>query len=348
MKLKSILSLIALSTGCAGADETATETKSADITTSERISIDSSGAITCTVHGDGTVGCSGIQGATLSGATQVATSGRHVCALKAEGTVYCWGNNFDGDLGAVTPEGPADPKYGSRPISSVAPLQVLGLKDVSKITKSCALAADGSVSCWGNRLAGITDGRARTAEELAPIQVPQFGTNAVDIAQESHKVCAIMGDGTIKCVLYDFINGGYRGSDSPFATNDLCRIVMDGRTACALKKDGSVWCAGGGWDPYKIEGISGNVVQLALASDLVGYGSYMSAVCARTDKNKLFCNSPYREDGFANARPVDVEGVVQIGSGPTAYAVTSGGQHGSLRIDQTGYYSMWFREAFLP
>lgn len=117
---------------------------------------------TCALRADRTVGCWGqnergqLGGAALgdpslepvvvggiSTATALSSRFWSTCALLEDGSVRCWGNNDNGQLGAMTPE--------------VAPLMVItvgGLSDATALAVGenfvCALRAGGDVACWGS------------------------------------------------------------------------------------------------------------------------------------------------------------------------------------------------------
>ena len=125
--------------------------------------VSTSGSNTCAVLASGVVDCWGtgasvrtplaVQGITT--AVQVATGGGHTCALLAGGTVRCWGAGSDGQLG----NGQFGPAY------SPVPVAVKGIATATQISAggrhSCALLADGTVSCWG-----LNSGPRRSSERL--------------------------------------------------------------------------------------------------------------------------------------------------------------------------------------
>lgn len=114
----------------------------------------------CAVLSDGTVRCwypSGWPDPSIAvkGLTQVSTvagSASHECALRLDGTVWCWGSsNQYWELGG--PSQNADTRV---------PQQVPGIANAVAVSvggsRSCAVLADGSVSCWGY-WPGVSDGR---------------------------------------------------------------------------------------------------------------------------------------------------------------------------------------------
>jgi alpha-tubulin suppressor-like RCC1 family protein len=99
----------------------------------------------------------------LTGVSAVDAGGYHTCALISGGAVRCWGNNMEGELG-----------NGLMSNSTLA-TTVNGLTgDVLVIaagtTHTCALLSAGSVTCWGQNLAGQL-GNGSTTSSLVPVVV---------------------------------------------------------------------------------------------------------------------------------------------------------------------------------
>ncbi len=80
-------------------------------------------------------------------ASSVSLGRWHACAV-ARGRVYCWGQNGSGQLG--NNGGPAG--CSPRLVSLLAGPQVTV---VTGDAHTCALAEDGTVSCWGSNVAGV-------------------------------------------------------------------------------------------------------------------------------------------------------------------------------------------------
>ncbi|MGA7123544.1 MAG: hypothetical protein WBY94_25800 [Polyangiaceae bacterium] len=90
----------------------------------------------------------GLEGLTVSA---VSVGSLHVCALISDGSVWCWGDNYLGELG--------DGTVNLAPNTNVAtPVKVLGLSNAVQVTAgdgfTCALLANGAVSCWGDNESG--------------------------------------------------------------------------------------------------------------------------------------------------------------------------------------------------
>jgi alpha-tubulin suppressor-like RCC1 family protein len=97
---------------------------------------------------------------------------RHACAVKQDGSVWCWGDDYQGRIGALETSGPGNTNIHAIPeqvreqaaadadagdVGLGAPLggaRAVRLGDGA----SCALKADGTVWCWGNdALAALAD-----------------------------------------------------------------------------------------------------------------------------------------------------------------------------------------------
>jgi len=128
----------------------------------------------------------------LSGVVALAAGSSHTCALLDNQRVACWGYDQQGQLGVATP---------SDATSIATPTLVPGVDHVVAIAAgqahTCALIADGTVSCWGAGRAGeLGDGVG--ADRSSPAQVSGL-TNAVQIALGDSHSCARLGDGRIRC-----------------------------------------------------------------------------------------------------------------------------------------------------
>lgn len=130
----------------------------------------------------------------LANVVQVAAGFAHACAVGSTGKVSCWGWNVSGQLGngSVTPEDESKPHP--------EPTLVSGLEHVTAITlghaHSCALHANGGVSCWGDGSNGQLGDGGR-ANRATPVRVE--GLDALEVAAGSDRTCAIRRDGRVVC-----------------------------------------------------------------------------------------------------------------------------------------------------
>ena len=65
--------------------------------------------------------------------------------------------------------------------------------------RACAVAAAGSIKCWGQRTGGaLGDGISDTSRTATPVEVLGI-SNATRISSGSHNSCAVLNTGSIKC-----------------------------------------------------------------------------------------------------------------------------------------------------
>jgi alpha-tubulin suppressor-like RCC1 family protein len=151
--------------------------------------------------------------------------------LRTGGSLWCWGSNVSGELGvgkAVT---------GTAGIATT-PQQVGPDREwlaVDAALHTCALAADGSLWCWGPNSNGVL-GPTSTGSDVPT----RFGADNdwVAISLDGGRTCGLRKDGSLWC-------WGYNLSSEPAQIGD----ALDWRTAsarfgafCGIKNDGSLWC----------------------------------------------------------------------------------------------------------
>jgi alpha-tubulin suppressor-like RCC1 family protein len=147
---------------------------------------------TCALHADGTVSCwgddaygqLGLGSTTLGAVTQLAMGHNFTCARMADRTVRCSGLNDEGQLGNGTMSGEE---------AHAVPTAVVGLSGITQTAAgydhACALASDGTVSCWGSELS-LVPWQVTSIEGLAGVS--QVG------AGEAF-TCALRTDGSVVC-----------------------------------------------------------------------------------------------------------------------------------------------------
>lgn len=102
---------------------------------------------------------------------------RHGCAVERSGVVKCWGADWDQGFAWTEPfEGMLG--QGTSVGYSATPLQVVGLRDIVRITAgsgfTCALSREGRVFCWGGNEFGQL-GNGTTEAAFAPVEVLGLG-----------------------------------------------------------------------------------------------------------------------------------------------------------------------------
>ena len=189
--------------------------------------------------------------------TDITTGAYHTCALISDGTVTCWGNNYYGLLG-----------NGSNTDSNV-PVAVTGgaltNKTVTDITAgyghTCALIADGTVTCWGYNSDGELGG-GDTSNRNVPVAVAggaHTNKTVTQITAGTYHTCALISDGTATCwgdnSYGQLGNGSNTDSNVPVAVtggalaNKTVTDITGGEFhTCALISDGTVTCWGNNSD----------------------------------------------------------------------------------------------------
>lgn len=181
----------------------------------------------------------------LANATAIATGRNHTCALLAGGTVTCFGSDRYGQLG--------DGTISDRD----RPAEVPALDGVVEIAaggqNTCARKADGSVWCWGDNSHGQL-GSATPSQSSTPVQVAGVPANVAQLAVGGANVCARTTDGFVFCwgdarigVTEGAGDPTTAASPAPTKVKELANVTAVAigiNHACAVEKDGSVWCWG--------------------------------------------------------------------------------------------------------
>lgn len=187
----------------------------------------------------------------------------HTCVLLDGGRVRCWGEAGVGQTGhgdtATVGDDESPSAVGDVALAGPAVQLAVGL------THTCALLADGSVSCWGDGDGGrlghaVPDvvGDDETPAEVGPVPL---GAKAVHLAAGGAHTCAVLVGGTVKCWgKGSYGRLGYGTIDNigdnelPTAVGtaagltDAVSLALGGYTGMALRSDGSVRTWGRGED----------------------------------------------------------------------------------------------------
>ena len=134
---------------------------------------------------------------TLTNVTNIAAGLQHACAV-VSGAATCWGNDQNGELG--------DGKQNNQ---SVTPITVnVANKTIQQVTAgyshTCALAADGTIYCWGQNDwgqcgTGLGDAGFDNADVLAPTQVQGLTGKALEVEAGTNHTCALIEGGSVMC-----------------------------------------------------------------------------------------------------------------------------------------------------
>lgn len=180
----------------------------------------------------------------------------HSCAL-ADGKVQCWGSSANGQLGRP---GAAAAELNAQ-IVVTDPVNLTALDGVTALASdgakhTCALRANGVV-CWGlNDVGQLGADPALLPQRgfAGPAVTGTAGALAVGVAERVS--CAVKSDATVACWGADLAalgDGGTAATFTPVAIKgplgaglltNVVAVAPGARHACALKKDGSVWCWG--------------------------------------------------------------------------------------------------------
>jgi alpha-tubulin suppressor-like RCC1 family protein len=216
----------------------------------------------------------------LGALDQVALGGRHACGRRG-GEVRCWGNNdrhqvAPGDGDALTP----------------GPRQVADATAVATLARtSCALGADGRVTCWGLNRAGEL-GASTLARPATPVAVP--GLIARALWAGAHVACAESAGGVLTCWGDDTDGGLGRGTQS-IATSPrqvaaelgvtFVEVAVSGETICATTTDGDAWC----WGDNDAGAVGNGSLDGAAAPHLTFDGTVAAPLTGLVAAGGLFC-----------------------------------------------------------
>ena len=226
-----------------------------------------------------------LNGATLSGVSQIAVGGAHVCALLDTTGVKCWGADNAEQLGAGSTQGWSLVPLDVRVVDGGATLS--GVTRISSHwNHTCAVLADTTVSCWGQNNSGQLGDGTTTNRDVAVTVTVSAGTpltGVVDVTTGEGYSCALMSDGGVKCwgANSDGRLGDGTTTDRPQPTDvtTSAGVPLTGVTtiegghlhACAVDNLGALFCwgndgagqlgngpAGSSSVPVSVTGISGS------------------------------------------------------------------------------------------
>lgn len=170
----------------------------------------------------------------------------HACAVTPAGQAYCWGDNWFGQLG----QGSAGGAQNGGLAQAASPLLVPGLANVVSVVTSsqvsCALAADGTATCWGTGKA--TGVPAVIGYGGTPAAV-QGGLRFTSLAAALASVCGLTSSGDAYCWGDNIVGALGSGSfaDSQTPVRVLAPVALRSlshRGACAIGVDGLAYCWG--------------------------------------------------------------------------------------------------------
>ena len=174
--------------------------------------------------------------------TSLSLGAEHSCYVR-EGTVWCSGSNTHGQLGTGTT---------SRTVYFAPSLMANALSVASGGHRTCAVATDRTVWCWG-LLHTVPDptGAPNTITKVAtpvPTQVPV--TDALSVVVSPDHSCAVRADRTVWCWgsnKYGQLGNGTTAASVVPVQSRISRVVALDAGAlhtCAVRATKSVWCWG--------------------------------------------------------------------------------------------------------
>jgi alpha-tubulin suppressor-like RCC1 family protein len=194
----------------------------------------------------------------IAAGPQVASGSAHSCAVTPGGHVKCWGENSRGQLGRTT-------TTGVPPLAADAGTVTNAVAVCTGTSHSCALIADGTITCWGDNTYGQGGVSNASSSFINPPSASVLNiTTAIGISCGGYHTCATIADGSTMCWGYNaYAQLGNNTTSSSLsnytpvpvqihgggATAGLSRAVMSGGYHnCTMSAQGTAACWGyNGW-----------------------------------------------------------------------------------------------------
>jgi uncharacterized repeat protein (TIGR01451 family) len=212
---------------------------------------------------------------------------------------------------------------------------------------ACAVAADGSVRCWGSDSQGqLGDGGTTSGVNASPVGAVALGQPARAVAANTGFTCALLIDGSVRC-WGDDVSGELgdgaattAGSSAPVGAVALGQparaITAGGDYVCALLNDGSVRCWGRNFYGELGNGSAGSAVNDApvaavqLGQPAVAISAGNASTCALLADGSVRCWG-YDTDGeLGDGGTTDVTNATPkaaVALGQPARAISVGDAH---------------------
>jgi len=251
-------------------------------------------------------------------ATAIAVGSLHSCALLDNSAVKCWGRNQYGQLGYGDTDSRGD---DAGEMGDVLLAINFGTGRTARAIAAgkyftCALLDNFAVTCWGANTGGQL-GLGDTAERTSPTALTAIdfgsGLTARALSAGDDHVCAILGDGGLKC--WGAAGSGVLGSG---ATTDIGNEPGEMGSALAA-------------------------VSLSIDQTVIAVSAGKSHSCALLSNNTLKCfgNGADGRLGTGSQNNVgdlsDQMGTnlpaINLGTGRTALAVSAGAEHTCALLD---------------
>lgn len=174
----------------------------------------------------------------------------HACGITEDGRMWCWGANSSGQLGDGTTSDRSVPTRvgATRDWVSVA---IGSAKKYESSTHghSCAVAAEGTLWCWGENDVGQL-GTGASGGRKQPTRV---GTDSdwVAVSADRHASCATKSDGSLWCWGQNKFGRLGDGTQTERSTpveiapgTDWASVDVGNEHTCGIQVDASAWCWG--------------------------------------------------------------------------------------------------------
>jgi alpha-tubulin suppressor-like RCC1 family protein len=305
----------------------------------DAVKMTSRSGLTCGVHSDGNVSCSGYnyygqlclgtitngpsaptRAVGLTNVTQVTVGFSFGCALDATGELRCWGGGNEGELGD-----------SSRP-NRVVPYEVDTLTNTASICvgggSTCALDDASVLRCWG-----------KNHNSASPVQLLS------DVAQcvGGDNFCAVMKDGALKCwgtaPMGDGTSTARATPTTVLGLTEVSAVATNGTQHCAVRRDGTVRCWGKNESGQLGDGTTTerlSPVTVAGLTNAIGVAVGPGHACAILQDGSVRCWGKNQSGELGNGTtepasgpvsPLGVAGIRQLEIvGTSTYAVNAAGE----------------------
>ena len=287
-------------------------------------------------------------------AVAIASGDGHTCVILDNGDVSCWGWGFYGQLG----NGGTSNKNSPTPTSSLGTGRT-AIALSSGDFHTCAILDNGDVSCWGRGYYGQL-GNGGTSNKNSPTPTSSLGAGrtAVALSSGNEYTCAILDNGEVSCWgegYYGQLGNGVTTETTPTLTSSLgtgrtaVAIASGGAHTCVILDSGEVSCWGLGTFGQLGNGATSNKTTPTLTSSLgtgrtaVAISSGGAHTCVILDNGDVSCwgfgtNGRLGNGGTSDKTTPTLTS--SLGTGRTAVAISSGGAHTCVILDN-GEVSCW-------
>ncbi len=280
-----------------------------------------------------------------SGVAALAAGRSQACALTTAGAVYCWGENNTGQLGDGSTVNRATP----------TPVAGLGSNTVAIALgqqHGCALAAQGSVQCWGfNFLGQLGDGS--TTDRATPVPVGRLAGRVAGLASRAYHGCTVDSAGGVQCwgnnSAGQLGDGGLVSRPTPGAVVGLATGVAQVSAGhfhtCALTTAGAVQC----WGDNSLGQLGdGSTLSRSTAAPVTGLPGRSIAVaagafftCALDDAGAVWCWGRNASGELGTASNMNYSTPAAVRYLDTAVVAIVGGDEHTCALTTAGGVQCW-------